>query len=154
MYPMMLPTPYTTLSYCHLEPVSQKILSPLAIVSKEQTMVAKVIRELKSIPGLKIFPETDHWSHLTQGALPISYTPLPYSLTWSSLTQNILPTLKTLPLLPHPLTSNPEYPTYPKTTLPYSLIRCYPTKSTLLTAKSVALLPHTVPSKPEYPTYP
>ncbi len=39
-------------------PVSQKILSPLVILSMEKTMVTKVISELKSISRLKIFRET------------------------------------------------------------------------------------------------
>ena len=38
--------------------VSQKILSALAILSMEKTMVTKVISELKSISRLKIFPES------------------------------------------------------------------------------------------------
>ncbi len=38
--------------------VSQKILSPLVILSMEKTMVTKVISELKSVSRLKIFPET------------------------------------------------------------------------------------------------
>ncbi len=36
-------------------PVSQKNLSPLVILSMEKNMVAKVIRELKSVSGLTIF---------------------------------------------------------------------------------------------------
>ena len=39
-------------------PVSQKILSPLVILSMEKTMVTKLIRELKSVSRLKILPET------------------------------------------------------------------------------------------------
>ncbi len=39
-------------------PVSQKILTPLVILSMEKTMVTKVISELKSVSRLKIFPET------------------------------------------------------------------------------------------------
>ncbi len=44
-------------------PVSQKIVSPLVILSREKTMVTKVISELhslklKSISRLKILPET------------------------------------------------------------------------------------------------
>ncbi len=38
-------------------PVSQKILSPLVILSMEKTMVTKVISELKSVSRLKIFRE-------------------------------------------------------------------------------------------------
>ncbi len=38
-----------------LGPVSQKSLSPLAILSMEKTMVTKVISELKSVSRLKIF---------------------------------------------------------------------------------------------------
>ncbi len=41
-----------------LGPVSQKILSPLVILSMEKTMVTMVISELKSISRLQIFPET------------------------------------------------------------------------------------------------
>ncbi len=39
-------------------PVSQKILSPLVILSMEKKMVTKVIREVKSISRLKILPDT------------------------------------------------------------------------------------------------
>ncbi len=39
-------------------PVSQKILSPLVILSMEKTMATKVISELKSVSRLKIIPET------------------------------------------------------------------------------------------------
>ncbi len=39
-------------------PVSQKILSPLVILSMEKTMVTKVISELKSVSRIKILPET------------------------------------------------------------------------------------------------
>ncbi len=39
-------------------PVSQKISSPLVILSMEKTMVTMVISELKSVSRLKIFPET------------------------------------------------------------------------------------------------
>ncbi len=42
-------------------PVSQKILSPLMILSREKTMVTKVISELKSLSRLKIPPETGPW---------------------------------------------------------------------------------------------
>ncbi len=42
-----------------LGPVSQKILSPLVILSMEKTMVTNVISELKSVSRLKIFPETE-----------------------------------------------------------------------------------------------
>ena len=38
-----------------LGPVSQKILSPLVILSMEKTIVTKVIVELKSISRVKIF---------------------------------------------------------------------------------------------------
>ncbi len=41
-----------------LGPVSQKILSPLGILSMEKTMFAMVISELKSISRLKIFRKT------------------------------------------------------------------------------------------------
>ncbi len=43
-------------------PVSQKIVSPLVILSMEKTMVTMVISELKSISRLKIFRETEPWS--------------------------------------------------------------------------------------------
>ena len=49
-------------------PVSQKILSPLVILSMEKTMVAKVISELKSISRLKIFRETGPWCYNKGGA--------------------------------------------------------------------------------------
>ncbi len=39
-------------------PVSQKILSPLVILSREKSMVTMVISELKFISRLKIFRET------------------------------------------------------------------------------------------------
>ena len=42
--------------------VSQKILSPLVILSMEKTMVTKVISELKSVSRLKILPETGPWT--------------------------------------------------------------------------------------------
>ncbi len=35
----------------------KKILSPLVILSMEETMVTKVISELNSVSRLKIFPE-------------------------------------------------------------------------------------------------
>ncbi len=47
--------------WIHLGPVSQKILSPLVILSMEKTMVTMVISELKSISRLKIFRETEPW---------------------------------------------------------------------------------------------
>ncbi len=54
---------HTASVYKSLEPVSQKILSPLMILSKEiKTMVTMVISELKSISRLKIFRETGPWS--------------------------------------------------------------------------------------------
>ncbi len=40
---------------CGQGSVSQKILSPLVILSREKTMVTMVISELKSISRLKIF---------------------------------------------------------------------------------------------------
>ena len=39
--------------------VSQKILSPLVLLSMQKTMVAKVISELKYLTGLKLFQEAD-----------------------------------------------------------------------------------------------
>ncbi len=42
----------------YMGPVSQKILSPLVILSMEKTMITMVISELKSISRLKIFRET------------------------------------------------------------------------------------------------
>ncbi len=42
--------------YCHLQgPVSQKILSPLVVLSMEKTMVVKVISEILSVSRLKDF---------------------------------------------------------------------------------------------------
>ncbi len=48
----------------YLGPVSQKILSPLVILSMEKTMVTMVISELKFIARLKIFRETRPWTFL------------------------------------------------------------------------------------------
>ncbi len=48
-------------------PVSQKILSPLVILSMEKTMVTMVISELKSISELKIFFR--NWPQVFPGTL-------------------------------------------------------------------------------------
>ncbi len=60
-------------NYKHIQrPVSQKILSPLVILSMEKTMVTKVIRELKSVSRLKILPETGPRCLFKRGRLKIN----------------------------------------------------------------------------------
>ena len=55
-------------------PVSQKILSPLVILSMAKTMVTMVISELKFISRLKIFRETEPWPLVIYNSAPQSET--------------------------------------------------------------------------------